>query len=617
MPGLHLVFSENQLSPSHIVDSYNDLKYKDGYEVNEYYRDVHTAIAFSGYKEYPRDVYEDENLLCVCEGLIYDKTGDETKRRLLEIADDYLKNRDFRRSIKDFVDTSDGDFLVLLDFKKLGEMVVFNDRWGRLPTFYMVQKDLFVLSREMKFIAHWIPTIEFDRSTMAEFFMFGYNLDSKTLIRSVRRLGPASLIRKSISAERLEVSCEELLPVNFDTMDSGLTREESIQRCVELYRDSLEARIRKIKEVGLNIVADLSGGFDTRTVFVGLCSMGVEFTCCTDHLAVRSEVKIAQQLCDRYGRELLGFGARNPTDDIPVMHRLTYLTDCMVNCRLTMSSYYDIREREMALKFPYARFMGFGGEFIRHPFHLVTPCRGLPDLLARDAYTSDIKFADAHHLVGLEESEFRENFKAEVARFPETNDEGRMKHLYFEYYNKMVNGGENRHRLFSWTVQSLWGQYLFAFEMQNIPSRWIGFGFFIEFMKRVDPRSLEFPVFGSRVNLKSKLSVALFRAKTSLRKRIAGNYYILQFKRRVFSGIERLRRNKTRDRRIEQEVLQAFQKSNILSSYFDIRAVESFIQSYNRSSQLYQLWTVVVYLEELEKRYGDKILVRHVNPTMR
>ena len=616
MPGLHLVFSENQLSRSHIADSYQDLKYKDGYEVNEYHRDANTAIAFSGYKNYPREVYEDENTLCVCEGLIYDKTGAETKRRILEIADDYLENRDFRRSIENFVDTSDGDFLVLLDFKKLGEIIVFNDRWGRLPTFYTVQKDLFVLSREMKFIAHWIPTIEFDRCTMAEFFMFGYNLGSKTLIRSVRRLGPASLIRKSISAERLEVSCEELLPVNFDTMDSGLTREESIQRCVELYRDSLEARMRKIKEVGLNIVADLSGGFDTRTVFVGLCKMGVDFTCCTDHLAARSEVKIAQQLCDRYGRKLLGFGARNPTDDIPVMRQLTYLTDCMVNCRLTMSSYYDIREREKTLKFPYARFMGFGGEFIRHPFPLVTPCRSLPEMLARDAYTTDIKFADAHHLVGLEESEFRENFKAEVARFPETNDNGRIKHLYFEYYNKMVNGGENRHRLFSWTVQPLWGQYLFAFEMQNIPSRWIGFGFFIELMKRVDPRSLEFPIFGSRVNLKSKLSVVLFRAKTSLRKRMVGNHYILKFKRGVFFGIERLRRNKTRERRIEQEVLKAFQKSNILSSYFDIRAVGSFIQRYTRSAQLYQLWTVVAYLEELEKRFGDKILVRPVNPTI-
>ena len=617
MPGLHLVSSENQLSFSHIVDSYNDLKYKDGYEVNEYHRDANTAIAFSGYKNYPREVYEDKNTLCVCEGLIYDKTGDETKRRLLEIADDYLKNRDFRRSIENFVDASDGDFLVLLDFKKLGEMLVFNDRWGRLPTFYTVQNDLFVLSRELKFIAHWVPTIEFDRSTMAEFFMFGYNLGSKTLIRNVRRLGPASLIRKSISAERLKVSCEELLPVNFDTMDSGLTREESIQRCVELYRDSLEARMCKVKEIGLNIVADLSGGFDTRTVFIGLCNMGVDFTCCTDHLAARSEVKIAQQLCDRYGRKLLGFGARNPTDDIPVMRRLTYLTDCMVNCRLTMSSYYDIGEREKTLKFPYARFMGFGGEFIRHPFPLVTPCRSLPEMLARDAYTTDIKFAEAHHLVGLEESEFRENFKAEVARFPETDDNGRIKHLYFEYYNKMVNGGENRHRLFSWTVQPLWGRYLFAFEMQKIPSRWIGFGFFIKFMKRVDPRSLEFPIFGSRVNLRSKLSVALFRAKTSLRKRMAGNYCILKFKRGVFSGIERLMRNKTREKRIEQEVLQAFQKSRVLSFYFDSRAVESFIQRYTRSSQLYQLWTVVAYLEELEKRFGDKIPDRPVNPTIR
>jgi len=98
---------------------------------------------------------------------------------------------------------------------------------------------------------------------------------------------------------------------------------------------------------------------------------------------------------------------------------------------------------------------------------------------------------------------------------------------------------------------------------------------------------------------------------------MAGNYCILKFKRGVFSGIERLMRNKTRERRIEQEVLQAFQKSRVLSSYFDSRAVESFIQRYTRSTQLYQLWTVVAYLEELEKRFGDKIPDRPVNPTIR
>jgi len=153
--------------------------------------------------------------------------------------------------------------------------------------------------------------------------------------------------------------------------------------------------------------------------------------------------------------------------------------------------------------------------------------------------------------------------------------------------------------------------------MQNIPSRWIGFGFFIEFMKRVDPRSLEFPIFGSRVNLKSKLSVALLKTKTSLRKRILGNSYLLQIKRRVFSGIARLRRHKTRDRHIEQEVLQAFQKSNVLSYYFDARAVRSFIHRYAASAELYQLWTIVVYLEELEKKFGDKILIGPVNPSIR
>jgi len=64
-------------------------------------------------------------------------------------------------------------------------------------------------------------------------------------------------------------------------------------------------------------------------------------------------------------------------------------------------------------------------------------------------------------------------------------------------------------------------------------------------------------------------------------------------------------------------VLKAFQKSRTLSSYFDVRAVESFVNRYAGSAQLYQLWTIVVYLEELEKRFGDKILSGPLDPAIR
>jgi hypothetical protein len=81
--------------------------------------------------------------------------------------------------------------------------------------------------------------------------------------------------------------------------------------------------------------------------------------------------------------------------------------------------------------------------------------------------------------------EFGRSLEYEVARFPEQNDEDKVKHLYFEYYNKLVNGGEDRHRMFSWTVQPLWGKNLLAFEMQHIPRKMICYKFFVDFLGQV------------------------------------------------------------------------------------------------------------------------------------
>lgn len=52
------------------------------------------------------------------------------------------------------------------------KIIVFNDRWGRLPVLFFSEKRIFALSRELKFVFHWIPSIEFDSIAIAEFLMY-------------------------------------------------------------------------------------------------------------------------------------------------------------------------------------------------------------------------------------------------------------------------------------------------------------------------------------------------------------------------------------------------------------------------------------------------------------
>lgn len=608
MPGIIVVFGKNTLSRSDILSGYNDLKYTSSYEVTEYYSDTNIAVAFSGYNGYPVQKYEDQNILFLCEGLIYTRTRSEIEDRIRGLADDYMEKRDFKQRIIDFIDSSDGDYLVLVYFKRTGELLVFNDRWGRLPTFYSIQGDLCVLSREMKFILNCIPVIEFDRFAMGEFLMFEYNLGSKTFFKNVRRLEPASLLQRTGSADNYEVSCEELLPTSFDTQDRGLTREEAVKKCAQLYWDSIEARVCKLKEVGLDVVADLSGGYDTRAVFFGLCNTGVDFICCTEVMIV-DETGVTQQLCDLCNKKLLKFEGKtlSCSEDVPMMHHAVYLTDGLVNCFTTMICYQKSLEKEKKINYPYARFMGFGGEYIRHPYYTKLPGCEVSEMLADNFYTRYIDSKDATAMVRLKNADFRNHLAIEAAKFPEKNTQDKIKHFYFDYYNKLVNGGENRHRLFTWTVQPLWGKELFQFEMQCIPRKWISYGFFIDFLKEINPKSLEVSIYGSRLNLKSKLDISLHEFKGKLRNLVVDNPYGLKFKRWLFYKINAVRRNSVEYRAIKEEILNAFDKSEVVCSHFDRQAVRLYLSTSPSLSQLYQLLTVMVYLEEVEKRFSDKI----------
>jgi hypothetical protein len=424
---------------------------------------------------------------------------------------------------------------------------------------------------------------------------------------------PASLLQVERSDSRVVVAEEPLLPVNFDTIDLGLTRQQILHECVARYRRALSARVRKLQEKGFMIVADLSGGYDTRAVFVGLCNTGANFTTCTDvahthPYAWRDESAVARELASLFDRELLQCSAQHPVDDFSALRQLTYLTDGMVNCYSTLVGYFDQVEREKSFTEPVARFMGLGGEFIRHPYRLKRPYRDLATLLADDAYTGYIPAAHACAMMKLKKDEFRKSLDCELGRFPEKTDEDRIKHLYFEYYNKLVNGGENRHRLFAWTVEPLWSKDLFSFETRNIPANLVGFRFFIDFLRLLDYRSLQAPIYGGYVRLDSPLSVVFYDAKMNLKLMLQYNRYSFKAYMWLTSVLRRYKKSDAKYERLVEEAWETRKKSATCVDYIDEVALKRFLQSSPTWMQIYQLLTLLYYLEEIERRFGSKII---------
>lgn len=404
------------------------------------------------------------------------------------------------------------------------------------------------------------------------------------------------------------VADEALLPVNFDTVDLGLTREQILHECVTRYNRALSARVKKIQEKGFTIVADLSGGFDTRAVLAGLCNEGANFTTYTD--LWRDETPVARELANLFNRELVQCSAQHPVDVSSTMRQLTYLTDGMVNSFTNLVCYSNDVEREKNLTHPAARFMGFGGEFIRHPYRLKRPYRNLATLLADDAYIGypgGMPATYACAMMKLEKDEFRKSLDCELDRFPEKDDEDKIRHFYFEYYNKLVNGGENRHRLFTWTVEPLWGKDLLSFEMRNIPQNLVCVRFFIDFLRLLDYRSLQVPIYGGYVRLDSPLSVLFYDARMNLRQMLQYNRYSFKAYMRLTSALRRYKKKDSDYERLIEEARETRKKSVACVDYIDEAALNRFLRSSPTSMQIYQLLTVLFYLEEIERRFGVKI----------
>ncbi len=74
------------------------------------------------------------------------------------------------------------------------------------------------------------------------------------------------------------------------------------------------------------------------------------------------------------------------------------------------------------------------------------------------------------------------------------NKEYQLKKFYYEYSNVPL-AGEERARLFNWTVHPMWSKNWIMTVYENVPLKWTGYKFFIDFLKLIDMRLLNVPIY--------------------------------------------------------------------------------------------------------------------------
>lgn len=194
-------------------------------------------------------------------------------------------------------------------------------------------------------------------------------------------------------------------------------------------------------------------------------------------------------------------------DNIPNIDdsSIAFKTDGKIDAHTNSVCYNDLQyEKAFFQRKRIALFGGFGGEFIRHPWRK----NFLPLKQWGNANNPSTKTVAG--FFNLTSNEVNENFSGIFTSIRKQGREAQIKYFYNEYYQNLVRcSGEERNRMFFYSVQPLMSTPFILAIRNRLPLSWVGFRFYRDFLKEINPKLIEVEIFGNAVDIKSEKSLLL------------------------------------------------------------------------------------------------------------
>ncbi len=579
----------------------------------EYIYNEFLYLAASFYEGYPVIHYEDDDVLVVYEGIIYNRTNEEVFSFCRSLAEPDPATGTPSPRIALFVDASDGDFLLLVHHKKSGVSQLFNDSLGRLPLYYYADAEQCMAGRSFPFIIHHLPRICIKPDALTEFLMNEFLIGKNTLFEGVYRLAPAEMLVLKPAPNGPVISLHPTADASFATANPFKTRKEALDALHYELEQATKNRIGSLISRGYRIVNTLSGGFDSRAVFGMIRHFTDDFINVT-YAYSQDESRIAKQLLDETGSRSdyvkLTFDNRVNWLDSPLMFR----TGNGVNIYTASLCYNDnlFLKREL-LQGRDAVFGGLGGEFIRHPYHPLP----MGPYAYLTLFCATLPVRNLLPVFRVEPSHFRKYLGTTLQGFKEKRGEAAYRSLYFEYYrNYIVGAGEDRMRMFAWTVHPLMAAGFMRTIRKRVPLRWADFPFFTAFLSGIDPRLLEIPIFGKKVNLRDRRSIAKL---TPVNQKPLHSLALILVKRFAWRAVRLLAQvRKYGWRRLPEHLNDGeatatmdhfdhfYRGMNFYKTFFNYPFIQKHFHAWPPALQNRMLSTAM-FLSELENRYRNKL----------
>ncbi len=570
------------------------------YRANILFEDTCVLIGSTAYEHYPITCFEDPIFFIVLEGMIYNIDDTTIRKDLFAIANELHDRGLFKETITRFLTHADGEFVILIYNKQTRDLCVFNDALGRLPFFWYMDDEIVAFSREIKFMHSFIGQITFNRSALMEYLLYGFALGERTLIKGVERLLPATLLMYRGSNHNL--SKEQVLPLTFEPEEKD--RKSPRENIQDLRRSFLEGLRNRVEKLGSKkALISLSGGLDSRATLAGLTACGVKPKGVTYDTAPENarELEYTQQIADLFGVPLTHL---TPSKEPDHEDYLRYVAMFDAAQPIGLANVVNIEEQIMLHEgSDIVYYTGlYGGELLR--YLNVTSGLGSDEDLVQFLLTTPDQYRYAHEkvcaMLQISEDEIRQHLRAHIATYPEKDPYTKYIHFKFEMDYKWAGPGEDRNRLFFWTITPFYSRGFFstAYAIDEHKKNTL---FFRNFLYSLDPRTCIVDYYNTKMPLTNPLRLRIY----GLAEKAVRNPWIrwlgwqaVHFKKQ-FSTPKRPDSEKEKMRTMALDLLE---ESVRIKEYFSIPATRDVIRAEEDRGKLQRILTLFIYIDLIDCR---------------
>ena len=186
----------------------------------------------------------------------------------------------------------DGTFAVVRYDAHRDEVVIASDPFGMQALYVMERGDRTYVSTSALVLARHLRAAA-DRLGVFTYLRIGRGFGPSTHWAGIRRLDPATSVR--ISADTVDTSHYWRAPIDDDT--GRLSFQRAVSHCIEALVETLRDRLSGLPGTW----SDLTGGFDSRLMALGLSQAGIAFRANTVGPESSEDVRIAARVAATAG----------------------------------------------------------------------------------------------------------------------------------------------------------------------------------------------------------------------------------------------------------------------------------------------------------------------------